>query len=97
MAIRQLSLTDFRNLKSVTLDFHPRLNLIHGPNGSGKTSLLEAIHVLSCAASFRSPQLRPCIGHGREKFLLFGRYDDFNAGLSRSQDSLEMPNESVAH
>ncbi len=90
MAIRQLSLTDFRNLKSTTLDFHPRLNLIHGLNGSGKTSLLEAVHVLSCAASFRSAHLKSCITHGRPNFLLFGRFEGFSAGLSRSQESLDI-------
>ena len=90
MAIRQLSLTDFRNLKSTTLDFHPRLNLIHGLNGSGKTSLLESIHVLSCAASFRSTHLKSCISHEKSSFLLFGRYEDFSAGLSRSLESLDI-------
>ena len=39
MTISQLSLTDFRNLRSTTLDFDPRFNLIAGVNGSGKTSL----------------------------------------------------------
>ncbi len=90
MSLRQLSLTDFRNLDSVTLDFHPRLNLIHGLNASGKTSLLEAIHVLCSGASFRSAQLKPCIRHHRQNFLLFGRFEDFNAGLSRSMESLDI-------
>ena len=43
MTIRQLSLTDFRNLRSTTLDFNADFNLVVGKNGSGKTSLLEAI------------------------------------------------------
>ena len=90
MAIRQLSLTDFRNLKSTTLDFDPRLNLVDGGNGSGKTSLLEAIFVLCQAQSFRTHQLRQCINHTRKGFLLFGRFDDFKAGLSRSADKIEI-------
>ncbi len=90
MAIRQLSLTDFRNLVSSTIDFDARLNLIQGDNGSGKTSLLESIYVLCQARSFRGNQLRECIRHGRKGFLLFGRFDGFRAGLSRTRDKLDI-------
>ena len=90
MAIRQLSLTDFRNLKSTTLDFDPRLNLISGPNGSGKTSLLEAIYVLCQAHSFRTHQIKQCIQHGKKGFLLFGRFDGYKAGLAKSDSKLEI-------
>jgi len=90
MSISQLSLTNFRNLKSTTLDFHPSINLISGNNGSGKTSLLESIHVLCQACSFRSHQLKQCISHGDTSFLLFGRFSGYKAGLSRSQQKLEI-------
>ena len=90
MAIRQLSLTDFRNLKSTTLDFDPRLNLISGNNGSGKTSLLEAIYVLCQAHSFRTHQLKQCIQHDKTGFLLFGRFDGYKAGLSKTNLKLEI-------
>ena len=90
MAISQLSLTDFRNLKSTTLDFDPRLNLISGANGSGKTSLLEAIYVLCQAHSFRTHQLKQCIQHGKPGFLLFGRFNDYKAGLSKNSRKLEI-------
>ena len=90
MAIRQLSLTDFRNLKSTTLECDPRLNLVSGDNGSGKTSLLEAIYVLCQARSFRSHQLAQCINHDKNGFLLFGRFDGFKSGLSKSGSKLEI-------
>jgi DNA replication and repair protein RecF len=90
MAIRQLSLTDFRNLKSTTLDFNPGLNLISGANGSGKTSLLESIYALCQAHSFRTHQLKQCIGHDSNSFLLFGRFDDFKAGIAKSASKLEI-------
>ena len=90
MAIRQLSLTDFRNLSSTTLDFDPRVNLISGDNGSGKTSLLESIYVLCQADSFRTHQLKQCIRHDRSSFLLFGRFSDFKAGLSKSSKKLDI-------
>jgi len=90
MSISQLSLTDFRNLQSTTLDFHPSLNLISGDNGSGKTSLLEAIYILCQAHSFRTHQLKKAIQHDKNSFLLFGRFSDYKAGLSKSDKKLEI-------
>ena len=90
MSVSQFSLTDFRNLKSTTLDFHPSINLISGNNGAGKTNLLESIHVLCQACSFRTHQLKQCINHGESGFLLFGRFSDYKAGLSKSEKKLEI-------
>jgi DNA replication and repair protein RecF len=90
MSISQLSLTNFRNLKSTTLDLHPAINLISGNNGSGKTSLLESIQVLCEACSFRTHQLKQCIAHDQFSFLLFGRFNGYKAGLSKSQNKLEI-------
>ena len=90
MAISQLSLTDFRNLKSTTLDLDRRFNLVSGDNGSGKTSLLEAIYVLCQAQSFRTHQLKQCVAHDKSGFLLFGRFDGYKAGIARHKDKLEI-------
>ena len=90
MAISQLSLTDFRNLKSTTLDFDPEFNLISGDNGSGKTSLLEAIYVLCQAHSFRTHQLKQCIKNEQPGFLLFGRFSHFKAGIAKTGKKLEI-------
>jgi DNA replication and repair protein RecF len=90
MTISQLSLTDFRNLRSTTLDFDPDFNLVVGENGSGKTSLLEAIYVLCQAHSFRTHLLKQCVNHDKSSFLLFGRFSDFKAGLSKSGKKLRI-------
>ena len=47
MSIEKLVLSDFRNHKKTSLTFSPGVNVIWGKNGSGKTSALEAIHILS--------------------------------------------------
>ena len=52
MKITKLSLKNFRNHKKASFEFE-RSNLILGPNGSGKTSTLEAI---SFASTLRSPR-----------------------------------------
>ena len=90
MSISQLSLTDFRNIKSTTLDFDPDVNLIYGNNGSGKTSLLEAIYVICQACSFKTHQLKKCITHDKSGLLLFAKFDTYKAGLSKNSHKLEI-------
>lgn len=53
MLISQLQARDFRLFANLQLDTHPQFNLIIGDNGAGKTSLLEALHVLGRGNSWR--------------------------------------------
>ncbi|MDR3416387.1 MAG: DNA replication and repair protein RecF [Nevskia sp.] len=55
MLISQLQARDFRLFSALRLEAHPQFNFITGDNGVGKTSLLEAVHVLGRAASWRVP------------------------------------------
>ena len=71
MPLKRLSVTAVRNLHPVTLHPSPRINIISGANGSGKTSLLEAIHILGLARSFRSTRLQPVIQHGQDACTVF--------------------------
>ena len=73
MALRTFTCTDFRCLSSATLEAHPRYNLIHGPNASGKTSLLEAIAYLGRGKSFRGAPTERLVRHGCPEFLLLGK------------------------
>ena len=54
MWVKSLSLHEFRNYSSVELEFQKGINYIQGLNGSGKTSLVEAIGLLSMCKSIRS-------------------------------------------
>lgn len=72
MAIQALQIINFRNLLAV--ECHPvpaGLNIISGENGSGKTSLLEAIYYLSHGRSFRSGNANKLINHEQTKFSLY--------------------------
>ena len=61
MSIETLKMSGFRNYKEKSLEFGPGVNVIWGENGSGKTSTLEAIHILSVGKSFRTPRLQEAI------------------------------------
>jgi DNA replication and repair protein RecF len=54
MQILKLRLTDFRNFKRKLLEFNPGVNVIIGPNGSGKTNILESIYLASTGKSFKA-------------------------------------------
>ncbi|MCB0346481.1 MAG: AAA family ATPase, partial [Bdellovibrionales bacterium] len=53
MRIEKLVVQGFRNLHRVEAVFPSRVTYIVGPNGQGKTNLLEAVYLLSQAKSFR--------------------------------------------
>jgi DNA replication and repair protein RecF len=75
MSLGRLQVTDFRCLRSAELDLDPHFTLIHGPNASGKTSVLEAIYVLGRGRSFRTRRLEHLIRLGTERFVVFGQVD----------------------
>ncbi len=79
--LRRLALSDFRNLTQVAFEPAPRLNLIYGDNGHGKTSLIEALYVLATTRSFRSTKLLETIREGTEQARLKAEVESF--GLRR--------------
>jgi DNA replication and repair protein RecF len=72
VALRRLQVTDFRCLQAVELRLDPHFTLISGANGSGKTSLLEAVYVLGRGRSFRTRRLEHLIRRGASRFVAFG-------------------------
>ncbi|MBE9549866.1 MAG: DNA replication/repair protein RecF [Proteobacteria bacterium] len=70
MQVLKLNITNFRNIEQASLEPHPRLNLIIGTNGAGKTSLLECLVLLSKGRSFRSGSHRDLIGPKEKKLQL---------------------------
>ncbi len=68
---KRLEVSQFRNIEKLTLTADDRINLLYGANGSGKTSILEAIHVLAIGKSFRSNRTAPLIRHDAEKLTVF--------------------------
>jgi DNA replication and repair protein RecF len=73
MSLTALRLEDLRCLRQADLEFDPGLNLISGDNGSGKTSLLEAIYLLGRGRSFRTRHTEQLIRHSAPRFWVHGR------------------------
>jgi len=73
MPLIHLACEGFRNLSAQTLNFSTDYNLITGANGSGKTSLLEAIYFLGRLRSFRTHQLDNLIQTSADHFQLTGK------------------------
>ncbi len=73
MSLVELTVEDLRCLQRTELILDPRHNLIWGSNGSGKTSLLEAIFLLGRGRSFRTRNSERLIRHGQSRLTVFGR------------------------
>ncbi len=71
-----LNIHHLRNISSASLSLHPHNNLFYGSNGSGKTSLLEAIYLLGTGHSFRTRETVPLVTHGAAALTVFARTAD---------------------
>ncbi|PWG63389.1 DNA replication/repair protein RecF [Sediminicurvatus halobius] len=65
MALIRFEVQGFRNLEPTAVEFSPGVNVIHGANAAGKTSLLEAIHFLARARSFATTRVPRLVQRGR--------------------------------
>lgn len=70
MYLSELRIRNFRCLASVEFNPHPGLNFILGDNGSGKSSLLEAIYFLGRGRSFRPSSAHHLARHGSSGFAV---------------------------
>ncbi len=68
--LKTLHLYNFRNYSNFTFNFSKNLNIICGQNASGKTNLLEAIHLISMGKSFKTLNLKDLIKHNENYFFL---------------------------
>lgn len=75
MLIKSISLTNFRNHNSYHLECKPDATLILGENGCGKTSVLEAIYILTRGKSFRATD-QDILKRGSDFYRIELEYDN---------------------
>ena len=61
MLVKHLTLASFRNYGTLEVAFEPGINLIIGPNGQGKTNMVEAVRYMSVLSSHRVAGYQPLI------------------------------------
>ena len=71
--IQHLSINHFRNIEQSSFQPSPSFNVVIGPNGSGKTSLLEAIYYLGHNRSFRTHQQQHLLMFHAASFCLYAQ------------------------
>ena len=94
MALVKLQTQHFRNLAPDTVSFSPSFNLLYGANGSGKSSVLEAIGYLGLGRSFRVSRHQAVVAHGQQKLTVFGGLDQ---GLNANPGASVAAAEKLAH
>lgn len=85
MALDFLRILNMRNIAAAELRPTASLNLLIGANGSGKTSVLESIYLLSRGKSFRTSQLQQLIQRGTPGLQVFGRVDGRSMGVEYAE------------
>ncbi|MCY7360125.1 MAG: DNA replication and repair protein RecF [Rudanella sp.] len=74
MHLEKLSLTNFKSYEDARFQFGQQVNVIVGPNGSGKTNLLDAIYFLSLTKSAFHSQDILNINHDADFFIIDGSF-----------------------
>ena len=70
LLVHALELTHFKNHRSSSWQFNPKVNIISGNNGNGKTNVLDALHYLSLTKSYLNTSDGQSITHGESMSLL---------------------------
>ncbi len=76
MIIKELELHNFRNYKSLNLEFSQSINVIYGKNGYGKTNLLEAMFLCCIGKSFKAIKDEELIQYGENSYKVKIRTGD---------------------
>jgi len=95
MILEHLSLVDFKNFEQAELAFSEKVNCFAGPNGSGKTNLLDALHYLSLCKSYFNPIDSQNIRYDAAFFVIQGRFrsdeeaeEQVYCGMKRNQKKI---------
>jgi len=88
MSVLKIHLSNFRNIEDKLFEFSPKITVIVGPNASGKTNMLESLHLLSTGKSFKARIEEEMINYDEEIARAKGLFKD-GAGKGESKVKLE--------
>ena len=75
MPVSKITLNNFRCFNRLELSLSPRINFFFGKNGSGKTSILEALYMCSSGKSFKSSNIAALVKQNSSGFKI-NSYDN---------------------
>ena len=75
MILKSLSLLNYKNFDDYKVEFDAKINCFVGPNGVGKTNILDAIYHLSFGKSYFNPIASQNIKHNEDFFVVDGFYE----------------------
>ena len=84
MRVIRLDFSGVRCFEHGELAPAPGLNLVHGANGSGKSSLLEALHLMAYARSFRGRVRDGLVRAGAPALEVFVEWQEASGRLRRA-------------
>lgn len=92
MFLSRLGVLHVRNLQDVQISLGPGLNIFIGANGSGKSSILESVHLLARGKSFRTREVAQVITNSERELVVSGRLQhsgsegQYQLGVRRTRD-----------
>jgi DNA replication and repair protein RecF len=92
MILTEVKIHQLRNVLSAHIQLNPRFTFLVGANGSGKTTVLEALYLLSCGHSFRSREVSSFITYEHSSATVFARSQSENtiSVLKSSTDATQL-------
>src|ERR1700722_13995276 len=99
--VSQLHIRQFRCFDDRSFEFTAPIILIEGSNGSGKTSIVEALHFLCYVKSFRALSPRELIAHNQPSFFIKAALmhdaveDSIQAGFAGAQRLVKINDQTV--
>jgi len=91
MHLRHINIINFKNITQAEIAFKPGINCFVGPNGSGKTNMLDVFYYLSFCKSYFGTADSQSIKHDKAFFVIQGEYDlrdekeQIYCGIKRNQ------------
>ncbi|MFI3321754.1 MAG: DNA replication/repair protein RecF [Rikenellaceae bacterium] len=83
MKLEKITALNYKNLESISLQFSPRINILVGENGSGKTNIVDTIHYLSICKSLTGSTDGQTIRKGEDFFMIDAQF------LNESHQTIE--------
>lgn len=98
MFVHSLELENFRNYETLSLNFDSETTVFFGANAQGKTNILEALYLCSCARSHRTGRDRELIRWGCDSYQVQIQFQRENEAEEKlriiyREENLQKPNQ----